>query len=195
VSGEKNQARIIVVCGSSGSGKSLWVKKRVARSRRLVVWDPAGEYYRVGCISIMCARDLVRALCAKSGRFAYVAPTLSHFDFFCRAAYSWGHCDVVAEELADVTTPGKAPAGWGMVVRRGRHQALTVYAVTQRPAESDKTAIGNATLIHCCRLKRDADRVYMAREMGVEKKILDALQPLEFIESDGVNIARGRVSI
>ena len=81
-----------------------------------------------------------------------------------------------------------------MVVRRGRHQSLTVYGITQRPAESDKTIIGNATLTHCCKLKRAPDRAYMAREMGCAPALLDALKPLEWIEADELGrIRRGKM--
>lgn len=192
---EKNRARIIVVCGGSGTGKSAWVKQQIATAKRCIVWDITGEYARHGFLQINSATQLIAALKSTSARIAYVPASVSHFDLFCRAAYAWGRCTVVVEELADVTTPGKAPTGWGMIVRRGRHQGLTVYGVTQRPAESDKTIIGNATLTHCCKLKRDTDRAYMAREMGCDKKLLDALKPLEFIEADELGrVRRGKMT-
>lgn len=181
---EKNRARIVLVCGGSGTGKSAWVKNEISKARRCVVWDVTGEYPRHGFAPVHTASDLIAALGRPAGRFAFIPASLAHFDFFCRAAFAWGRCVVVVEELADVTTPGKAPVGWGMVIRRGRHQSLTVYGITQRPAESDKTIIGNATLTHCCKLKRDVDRAYMAREMGCDKRLLDALQPLDWIEAD-----------
>ena len=192
---EKNRARIFVVCGGSGTGKSAWVKQQIAKAARCIVWDITGEYARHGFEPICSAARLIESLRQSAARVAYVPPSLGHFDFFCRAAYAWGRCTVVVEELADVTTPGRAPSGWGVVVRRGRHRGLTVYGITQRPAESDKTVIGNATLTHCCKLKRDPDRAYMAREMGCDKSLLDALKPLEWIEADEHGrIRRGKMA-
>ena len=54
-----------------------------------------------------------------------------------------------------------------MLLRRGLKYGITIYAVTQRPSESDKTAIGNATHIHLCRMTRNQDRRYMAAEMDI----------------------------
>lgn len=192
---EKNRARIVLVCGGSGTGKSAWVKREIAKARRLLVWDVTGEYARAGLTPLSSCAELVAAIRAPAGRLAFVPhPTAkrglsSLFDFWSRCAYAWAGATIVADELADVTTPAKAPEGWGMVIRRGRHRGLAVYAVTQRPAESDKTTVGNATLIHCCRLKRATDRAYMAREMGIDQSRLDALAPLDWLESDD----RGRV--
>lgn len=191
---EKNRARIILICGGTGTGKSAWVKQQIARAARCIVWDITGEYGRVGFVSLYTASDLIAALKRPQGRFAFVPRDTSLFDFFCRAAYAWGRCVVVVEELADVTTPGKAPPGWGVILRRGRHRSLTVYGITQRPAESDKTIIGNATLIHCCKLKRAPDRAYMAREMGAPLSALDVLKPLEWLESSELGrVTRGKM--
>ncbi|MEW8131477.1 MAG: hypothetical protein AB2758_20685 [Candidatus Thiodiazotropha endolucinida] len=190
------QANIIVVCGGSGSGKSAWVKRRIARARRLLVWDVNDEYQGV---RVTTRRDLlaaVRGNKAKPFKIRYVPQeaTPEEFSFWCEVAFVAGNLTAVAEETADVTSPSKAPPGWGKVVRRGRHQRLIVYGITQRPAESDKTIIGNATLIHCCQLKRAEDRKYMAREMNVDFKEVDDLQPLEWLEvSDKGQKKRGKL--
>lgn len=190
------KASITLVCGASGSGKTAWLIKRIRRAPRVVVWDMKGEYARDHGFTLLDSKSaLIAALrSAKAGRFAFRSIVPGDFDFFCRAAYAWGKCVVIAEELADVTTPGKAPLGWGMVVRRGRDRALDVYGVTQRPAESDKTIIGNATLMHCAMLPRFADRQYMAREMDMEPERITALQPLEWIEREGMTTRTGKVT-
>jgi hypothetical protein len=169
-------ADIRLITGQSGSGKSFYVKSCTDSSKRVLVWDVKGEYR--GFQRIEGDRlALVRALKgAGAGRFAYVPRHLADFDFWCQAAYAWGHCDVIAEELADVTTPGKAPPGWGVILRRGRERVLRVFGVTQRPAESDKTIMGNWTLARCFSLRREGDRAYMARELGVSQGMLDSLQ-------------------
>lgn len=190
------QANIIVVCGGSGSGKSAWVKRQIKRARRLLVWDVNDEYEGVRVTSRRELLSAVRGNKTKSFNIRYVPPvvTSEEFSFWCEVAFVAGNLIAVAEETADVTSPSKAPPGWGKVVRRGRHQRLTVYGITQRPAESDKTIIGNATLIHCCMLKRAEDRKYMAREMGIEFGEVDSLQPLEWIEvTDSGQKKRGKL--
>ncbi len=191
----ENLARITLVCGGSGSGKSAWVKRQAKHSRRVLAWDPLREYGKAGFEQHFDLSALALKLDQrKTGRFAYVPEDLGDFAMFCRIAYAWGDCMVIAEELADVTSPGKAPKAWGKVLRQGRHRALDVYGITQRPAESDKTIIGNATLTHCCKLKRAEDRVYMAKQMDVPVEMLHALKPLEWVEAtDTGQITRGKL--
>jgi hypothetical protein len=53
-----------------------------------------------------------------------------------------------AEEIAYVTSHSKAPPWWGKVIRKGRASGLApIFVLRQRLAESDKTALGNATII------------------------------------------------
>jgi len=191
------KANITVVCGSSGSGKSAWTKRQIKGRARVIVWDIDEEYINEqGFQAVRDKAELIHLLrTRKKGRFAYVAKSLNEFDFWCKAAFAWGNCTAVAEETADVTTPAKAPEGWGMLVRRGRKRGITIYGVTQRPAESDKTIIGNATLVHCGFLKRPQDRKYMSAEMNIKQSIVDDLKPLDWVESgaDG-KIKQGRMS-
>ena len=183
------KAHIVLVCGGSGSGKTAWLTRQIKRERRVLVWDMKGEYARdFGYELIESLPALIeRIRSAKEARVAFRSLYPKDFDMWCRIAYAWGRCVVIAEELADVTTPGKAPPGWGMVVRRGRDRALKVYGVTQRPSESDKTIVGNRTMVHCCTLPRAADRAYMAREMGIDQSMLDGLQPLHYVEANQAN--------
>ena len=110
------------------------------------------------------------------------------FPVFCRLAWAWGRGGpgrkLVVEELADVTTPGKAPAEWGEIVRKGRKHGLDVYALTQRPAESDKTIVSNAAAIHSGFMGFPTDREYMAKCLGVSVADMEKLRPLDYIAGD-----------
>ena len=193
--------RLVVVTGASRSGKTLWTRREVERAPRLLVWDSVGEWGDVAsCERITDIRELARRCAppARSERLAYVAPiTAAEFERFCKLAWVWIRVApgiLVVEELADVTSPGKAPPAWGELVRKGLRYGPHIYALTQRPAESDKTVIGNASTIHCHRMARAQDRAYMARELDVDQSQLDALKPLEFIEKHaGGRVTRGRV--
>ena len=106
----------------------------------------------------------------------------------------WGWATVVVEELADVTSSSKAPQGWGDVLRKGRAIGLKIYGLTQRPAESDKTIIGNASLFHAGRQSRSADRKYMAAELNLsaEDLLLDDGEYIEFSPAK-MTYKRGKV--
>lgn len=158
--------------------------------RRLLVWDGAGDWHAHSCELIRSPQELVeRAKHARLERLAYVPPkiTPAHFELFCNIAWVWirmARGALVVEELADVTHPGKAPVAWGEIIRKGLRYGPVIYAITQRPSESDKTALGNASRVHCHRMQRAADCAYMAAELRVPALEVGQLRPFEWIERD-----------
>lgn len=173
--------RIIVVVGSTGSGKSQWVRQQIKTAPRLWVWDVKPEYHTLkGAVVVRNAGDLLSAAQKKNNqRVLYVVPpTPANFEWWARCAYVAARVKqitIVAEEIADVTSPGKAPLHWGQLVRKVRATGSDLFAITQRPAESDKTAIGNASLFHVGRISRKKDRVYMAAELDVLESAIASL--------------------
>ncbi|MBY4945086.1 type IV secretory system conjugative DNA transfer family protein [Cupriavidus respiraculi] len=198
--GSQNVARIIGVIGASGSGKSRWLKDGLRRMKpgRLLVWDPQDEYGEFGQV-VTDTRELVEVLggLGAADGFAIVyqpGDDMStykwKFDLFCEIAYQIERVCVVAEEVADVTSASYAPPYWSRLSRKGRHRAMTLFAVTQRPAVIDKTFLGNCTLIHCCRLNDKNDISVMAATLGVpvddvrNLRADDAAGLFQYIERD-----------
>lgn len=109
---------------------------------------------------------------------------LSEFNDFCRVAFWWvrrcaqldRQSAVVVEETSDVTSPGKAPEYWGILLRRGLKYGADIFAISQRPAESDKTAVGNASVVHICRMNTQRDRRYLEGMTGVPLAAIQALR-------------------
>lgn len=110
----------------------------------------------------------------------------ARFDWLCRAAWSLGDLTFVVDELADVTGPNRAPAIWKTITRKGKHERLATFAATQRPAEVDKTFLGNCTFIHCGRLNDEAAVLTMKKVLGVTSEQIVGLKDLEFIERNMV---------
>lgn len=195
---KRPDGRLVVVCGASRSGKTAWTAQQVSRAGRVLVWDVVGEWAdRYRCERVTTLADLAaRVKAGGSGRLAFYGSP-PQFEQFCRLAWVWlrmARGVLVVEELADVTNPGKAPLAWGEIVRKGLRYGVEVFALTQRPSESDKSSIGNASVIHSHRMARDADRRYIAAELGVPVAEVEALQPLYWIERDSVGaVRRGRV--
>lgn len=191
------------VAGASRSGKSKYTRKLLAKRKKILVWDVKDEYARPwdkakkrpdrtkilrGWIITRTKADLIKALnqkIDKNFKICHVSDNMSDFDYWARCAYAYGkvtEIDIVAEELADVTNPSKAPQGWGNVCRKLLGFGCNVYAITQRPAESDKTALGNATVIHSCRLTSAHDIKRMAQQLNVNYDQIDKLNDGEYIE-------------
>ncbi len=177
--------RLTAAIGSSRSGKSAYIQSTIAGEKRLLVWDVKGEY--PGCVRARSKAELiamVKKSSGKAGRIAFYPPTLADFDYFCRAAGVWVKaqsaagfgCSLVFEETADVTSPGKAPESYGILLRRYLSYGVNIYAVTQRPAESDKTAVGNASIVRICRLQLSRDRKSAANDTGVPLDVVSGLR-------------------
>ena len=85
-----------------------------------------------------------------------------------------------------MTQPATAPAKWGALVRRGLKRGVTIYAISQRWAEADKTALGNASEFVIFRQSSADDVRYLARKTRVPAAEIDALKPLEFVRYDAM---------
>lgn len=187
-----SDGELILACGRSRSGKTAWVRRQIAKGP-LLVWDVEGQYGDL-CAVATSRQELVRMAFGtgkrRRMRVAYTG-ALADFGFWADCAFAWARLNseqdvagaIVAEELADVTTPGKAPDTWGILLRRGLKYGNDIYAITQRPSESDKTVMGNCTAIHCCSLQRARDRDYMAAELDVPVTDIAALsfERLEYL--------------
>ena len=195
---------LTVAVGASRSGKTAWVKQQLAAYPLQIVWDVESQYAegRTVASNRRALLDCVKVAAQKPLRNAYVTPSLDDFGFFADCAW-WliratkQRAAVVAEELADVTTPGKAPDAWGILIRRGLKYGADIYAITQRPSESDKTVMGNASVIHCCALQRAGDRKYMAAELDVPLNDLKLNRgALEYLHKDmrSGKTTRGRLT-
>ena len=188
--------RLEVAAGASRSGKSWLTAQRIKLHKNVLVWDAVGEFaesFKCRRIDLSTARTV--AARGASGRFAVdCLVTPENFDLFCRCAWLWlrvmahrgERVTLVVEELADVTPPGKAPAAWGEIIRKSLRLDAHIYAMTQRPAESDKTVMGNATVLRCHSMARADDRRAMARELDVDQSVIDRLDfsKYQYVERD-----------
>lgn len=198
-----DDGRLIVIGGASRSGKTAYTSRKIKREKRVMVWDIEGQFCELPGFQKVTTRAELFALVQQPGpaKLAYVVggDIVKEFDFFAACAMYWGRWHgggvVVAEELADVTTPAKAPGNWGILLRRGLKRGITIFAISQRWAEADKTAIGNASEFVLFRLSSGDDVAYMARKTRVPAAELEGLKPLEFVRYDAAtgSIERDRL--
>lgn len=171
---ELGAAAVVAAFGGTGTGKSAWIKSglRSVKPSRLLIWDPMEEYAEHGDVFSSQA-ELIEAVRHASEFQAIYRPgdQLStfgaKFDRLCRLAWALGNLTFVVDELADVTTPTRAPDAWGAITRRGRHRGIRCIAASQRPASVDKSLFSNLTFVHVGRLTYGADQEVMAAVLSL----------------------------
>lgn len=201
------KADITAVIGASGSGKTHYVMSEIRRRnpRRLLVWDTKGEFYAEGYgQQVTKIADVIRLLKAAGakGRFAICykprgdkADMQKQFNLFCLAAFAAKHMLIVAEELSDVTTASHAVEGWRRITTQGRTEGLTIYGLSQSPAQIDKDFYGNCSRVRTGRLNFETHIKVMSNCMSCDRDEIASMQPGQYIERDmnTGQITRGRV--
>lgn len=195
--------RLYVIAGASRSGKTAWTRQQTAKQLRVLAWDPEDQWSQLPGWKKVTTRKqmLVAAQAPGPQRVAYVAggSLPAEFDFFAGAAMYAGRyvepVHVIAEELADVTTPSKAPGNWGIILRRGLKRGITLWCISQRWSEADKTAVGNATDFVIFRQSSGDDVRYLSRKTRIEEGEINGLVPLQFVHMDALtgSIQRGKL--
>lgn len=195
--------RLYVVAGASRSGKTAWTKRATQKARRVLAWDPEDQWSQLpGWRKVTTRRELL-AISTKPGplKIAYVVggKLADEFDFWAGCVMYAGRyvepLDCIAEELADVTTPSKAPGKWGILLRRGLKRGITIWAISQRWSEADKTAVGNASDFVVFRQSSGDDVRYLSRKTRIDEAEVNGLKPLEFVKLDALTgqIERGKL--
>jgi len=187
---QTNDGELIIVSGDSRSGKTALVYEETRRHRRVLVFDTEAQWAeRPEFTAIRTRAELVKAIQTRgAAKLAFIPSGHSlkeDFEFWAECAMFWGRyrgaCTVIAEELADVSTPAKAPPYWGILCRRGLKRGITIYAISQRWAEADKTALGNASRFVVFVQASEDDAQYMARKTRIPIEQINALNALEWL--------------
>lgn len=186
-----NDGQLVVIGGASRSGKTIWTSRAVAGDQRVFAWDPEDQWAGLKGWKKATTRGQLLAATQAPGpqKVAYVAGgNLSQeFGYWAGcvmyAGRYVGPLTAIAEELADVTTPAKAPGNWGILLRRGLKRGISIYAISQRWQEADKTALGNASSFVLFRQNGAAAGKYLERMTGVPASEIPS-DKLDFIVFD-----------
>lgn len=189
---DREDGTLVVVTGKTRMGKTGWTAEKVHGARRLLVWDAKNEWGRkFDCEVITTWGDLACAISpklpAQPERYAFQCPvTRENFEHWCRFAFIFvkaAPSTLIVEEICDVSPAQKASQEWGELVRKSLEWGPTIYVLTNRPQESDKTMLGNATYFHCHAAGFFKDQEYIAKNLlNVPVETVAKLQPLEWLE-------------
>lgn len=186
--------------GATGSGKGLGIRDWLTKEkpRRLLVWDPLGEYTGFVDVTVGSLADLARYVEGKKTfRVAFwpgpdAAKFADKFAVFCRIAWVVGDVDALIEELADLTRPSWAPQPWRRLTKQGRHRRVRLRCASQRPADVDKAFLQACTYIRCHMLEGLPDEKAIAARMKIPLADVQSLRTtddgrtsvIQFIEKD-----------
>jgi hypothetical protein len=184
---QTDDGRLIVLAGKSRSGKTAYAARAVKRDPRVLAWDPHDQWGRLpGWQRFTSISEFNQATLTRGrARLAYVVGADDiklRFEQFCATALQFGEvfgrCSVIGEELADVSSAGKAPGAWGALVRGALKRSMDLYPISQRWAEADKTALNNASEVVCFSMM-PMDVKYMAARTGIPVDDLASLGKIE----------------
>lgn len=203
-----DKALTVAAFGARGTGKTAWVRQTVGKAKppRLMVWDYKHDHALEGLGSPFTSWAAFVRECKKpkfSARYLVSPDHDPHeqFDAFCALAWREGNVLIVVDELAEVTKANKAPGAWRKVVNVGRSydngkKSIAIIGMSQRPAEVDKSFLGNCDVIHTGRLGDVADARRFAQSWGIDAADLVNLPDLHWVEkrADQAGILRGVLS-
>jgi hypothetical protein len=179
----------------------------VAGDRRVVVWDPQGDWLKFGYELVSSRAELLARLIATANgepaRLSFRgARSKGHyfFSWWCEHVFRWARiapATIVVEELAWVSHAGKAPDGWLEVITGALKFGVNVVSITQRPTEADKTSLSQSLVVYCFQVERADEQKYLAKELGVDVADVAGLEPLDFIRKDRRTreLTRGRLEL
>lgn len=178
------EADIRLFCGSTGSGKSHQIKRAAKDARRLLVCDPDDEYPDdLGILrapTVNAAAKLARKRQLGPFRVAIPVSGKEQFGDFCRLAFAMldarAPMTIAVDELADFDNQGKAPQGWGDLIRRARKYRGTILAGAQTPSEISKTLVRQRSYLWIGYLESEHDHDYLARRTRIPKEEIEALR-------------------
>jgi len=197
------------VWGASGSGKSSYVKQRIASARRVVILDPLQEYPGFKHVhSVDDVRQAMRAdwsgfrvaLVPRAGQEAKTLSALSRLLIRAQAPYRGkkrGKLLTLVVEEMNTCFPvaggaAKCP-GFAEICSRGRHSWIEAVGVSQRIAEVDTRFRGNCTETVVFRQKGPRDRKAAADELGCRPSDLPN-ENLSYVIEKAGGISRGQVT-
>lgn len=196
--GNANAARVIAIMGSTGSGKTSYLRQVLAKRkrRRTIVWSPKedidGYAALFGGAVVTTAGEALALLKAAGKGPVHIVfkPRLvravdeAQFDAVCKMAMLARNITFIVDELHTVTRPSWAPDGWRKLVMMGRGYGTEVFGLSQRPASVDKDFFGNLSTMHARRMAYAEDAKVVARALSVKPEEVQALTGYQWIERD-----------
>ena len=189
---------LFIVGGKTRSGKTAWTMRTAKSSPVVFAWDPQQQWCDLPRFQkIETYAELKQiTLAGRRGRFAYCpsGDRAKEFNRFCLAAFLYAEnfgpggtfkpgprLDIVVEELAGVTNPGKSTGHWFDLVTSSLKYGPRIFAISQRWQEADKTAFDNFSYIVLFRTSSRLSAEYFAKRTRIPFDAIEGLGDFEYL--------------
>jgi len=130
------QAKINMIFGKRGSGKTTKVRELTRTFRRVLYYDTLGRDYSDGviCETLTELKAFWRRCYQGAYRLVYrPADPEGDFPAVCELVFAAGEMAYVVEEADLFFQQGSTCPEFRNLIQRGRHAGVEMYCVTQRP--------------------------------------------------------------
>ncbi len=206
---------IVSINGGTGSGKTTLARQIIADKFRAVLIDPAGDksWHRSGFRPARDMPQLSKAIAAhwRDGfRLVLVPPAhlcaealdcvsllvLAYQGRLYRGRDA-DNVSLIVDEMAECYSNAHAMRsdlrGFRQVILQGRHFGISVYGITQRPADVAAQFRDNCDPAYYFQLFDDTSRVRIIGKLGREyREALRGLQKFEYLKVSAGQVTKGR---
>lgn len=155
----------VMVCGKTGSGKTVFARAALWSQPNLLVIDSKGELddWRTVGFDRTSRRAVLRG---EPRRMRLIPESPGDADAAIAWAYKVGNITVYVDELYAMVTPSRIPAGLSAALTRGRSRNCSVWCGVQRPRHIPLIVLSEADAYFCFRLQLAEDRKRLAAIVG-----------------------------
>lgn len=216
----KSDAPRVGVFGASGSGKSTWAQRYIKQRKRVVVFDPQGEFYNPNTRAATGVQTVVHSLNEVNNamianyhgfKVAYVPPSGAEEEYLSRLSFLVQKCQqpyfgdppdaqyatLMVEEMSLSFINGRDERcpGFKHLCNMGRHYWIELVGVSQRFAQVSTTFRGNLSDTIVFRQNGGPDIAAALYWVGkANKDSLARLGKLEFLHVKQGEVTPGKIS-
>lgn len=170
--------------GKRGTGKSYLVKQWCRQYKRLLVYDPQGEYTDGVIIDDLAElKKFWIKVYRKNFRIIYrPIDAEGEFEPICRLVWECQNVTFIIEEVQSFCNPQSICYDFKALIAKGRHRDIELIGITQRPAEISKLLTSQTKRMCIFNVTDPNDVKYFTQTFGAEFiEKLDQLQQYDYI--------------
>lgn len=204
VSGGAGDSLRLGIFGAAGSGKSYKAKQLTAELKRLIIFDPLGEYAGKKFFDLEKLKRFIVENYSAGFRAVFIPPyggeiyaldAISKFLVQVQQRAAGAKITLCVDEM-DLSYPSgirqtQPRHGFGFLCLRGRHFGVNLVGVSQRPSQVDISFRANLSAVYYFRLAEPADIETALKNLGREHAAtLRGLKNREYLYKNGAEVLK-----